>query len=87
MLSKPTPAEFFTALRKSFVAAMGGGAAVLATLAAAFAPKLVNPVFVGLSALACGILAAYAIWADERAERVTLQGQLTGRPFVTVTYS
>lgn len=65
---------------------MGGGAAVLVGLATTFFPELVNARLVGLTAAACGGLAAYAIWAAERHERLVLEEQLQPRPFVTVDY-
>jgi len=66
---------------------MGGGAAVVATLVSAFAPKLVSPVFVGVVALGCGVLSACAIWAVERDERLKLHALLGARPFITAEYS
>lgn len=86
-VAKPSALEFLSTFRESFVAGMGGGAAVVATLASAFAPKLVNPVLVGLTALCCGVLSAYAIWAEEREERLKLQERLAPRPFITLEYS
>jgi hypothetical protein len=87
IVAKPSIGEFLSTLRNSFVARMGGGAAVAAALTSAFAPKLVNPTFVGLTALACGVLSAYAIWAAEREERLKVQVLLTARPIITAEYN
>jgi hypothetical protein len=87
VVSRPSFFEFVAVLRRSFVAAMGGGVAVVATLVAAFAPKLASPLFVGASALICGVLSAYVIWSNERNERIRLEETNAARPFVTVEYS
>ncbi len=74
--------EFIRVLRQNFIAAMGGGVSVLGTLVAAFVPKIPSPWIVGVTAVICGVLSAYAIWAKERNERVGVETRL--RPALRV---
>lgn len=69
-------AEFLGVLRANYVAAFGGGMSVLATLAAAFLPTIPSPWFVGITAVICGVLSAYAIWARERNARAEAERKL-----------
>lgn len=82
--SRASPREFFGLLRQNFVAAMGGGASVLAALVAAYMPTIPNPKLVAAVAIVGGVLSAYGIWAKERNRRAEIEHLLSQTPDLQV---
>lgn len=69
--------EFLRAFRQNWLVAMGGAVSVIATVLSAIIPNIQNPMLVGASAIVCGFLAAFAVWAGERTHRVDAESRFS----------